>query len=112
MPVKMGTYEDPYEKKIEDARKAGKILSPKDFADKNMRDALVRLNKKNQTKNDTAEQMHDKYEKETKAKPFVYKKGGEVKKGGKAIVHTGEKVLTKAQAGKMKDRGKQISCKR
>lgn len=34
------------------------------------------------------------------AKPSSYKKGGKVQKTGMALVHKGEKVLTKAQAKK------------
>ena len=42
---------------------------------------------------------------ETSADPPSYKRGGKVRKTGKAKVHKGERVLTKAQARKY-DRGK------
>lgn len=106
MPAKMGDYEDPEEKKIEDKRKALKIPTPEDFKTKASRDALYRLNMKNSTKNDSSETTAKKYADETKAKPFVYKKGGKVIKGGMARVHTGEKVLTKKEASK------RVACKR
>ncbi len=111
MPAQMGDYVDPSEKKIEDARKAGKILDWKEFEKPGMKEALARLNKKDASKNDTATDMAKKQKDETKAKPFVFKKGGKVEKGGFAKVHTGERVLTKEQASK-DSRGKRISCKR
>jgi len=97
MPGQLGTYQDPYEKKIEDARKAGKILTPDDFKSKDMQAALYRLNMKNSTKNDSASDTAKKMQAETKAKPFVFKKGGMVKKSGIAKIHKGEKVLTVKQ---------------
>jgi hypothetical protein len=102
---------DPTEAKIEKDRKALKIPTPEDFDTAAKRQALVRLNTKNSTRDDNAVDTAKKYAKETKAKPFVYKKGGKVKKGGIALVHTGEKVLTKSQQ-KSGGNMKRISCKR
>lgn len=102
---------DPTEAKIEKDRKALKIPTPADFDTADKRQALARLNKKNSTRDDSAVDTAKKYADETKAKPFVFKKGGRVKKGGMAIVHTGERVLTKSQASKG-SRGKRIACKR
>lgn len=102
---------DPTEAKIEADRKALKIPTPKDFDTAEKRQALMRLNKKNSTRDDSAVDTAKKYAEETKAKPFVYRRGGRVKKGGMAMVHTGEKVLTKSQA-KGDSRGKRIACKR
>lgn len=101
---------DPEEEKIENKRLALKTPSPDDYKTAAARQALYRLNKKESTKEDTAEDTHKKYETETKAKPFVYKKGGMVKKGGMALVHTGEKVLTKNQ--QKSGNSKRIACKR
>ncbi len=115
MPGKMGDYVDPEEKKIEDKRKALIIPTPADFKSKASRDALYRLNiknaKANDTKNDTAEDTAKKIQSENKAKPFVYKNGGRVKKGGFALIHSGEKVLTKSEAKENPGR-KRISGKR
>ena len=102
---------DPTEEKIEKDRKALKIPTPKDFDTAEKRQALVRLNRKNASRDDSALDTHNKYEAETKAKPFVYQKGGRVKKGGMAMVHTGERVLTKSES-KKDPRGKRIACKR
>lgn len=114
MPAKMGDYQDPEEKKIEDKRKALKIPTPDDFKTKASRDALYNLNMKNakanESKDDTAADTAAKAEKERKAKPFVFKKGGMVKKGGIARVHSGERVLTKSQQKKVA--GSKCSLKR
>ncbi len=102
---------DPEEREIEKNRIDLKVPTPSDFSSSSKRQALYRLNMKNASKDDTPEQMHEKQMKENKAHPFVFKKGGRVKKGGMALVHTGEKVLTKAQA-KKDSRGKKVSCKK
>lgn len=102
---------DPTEAKIEKDRKALKIPTPKDFDTAEKRQALVRLNTKNASRDDSAEDTAKKYATETKAKPFVYKKGGKVLRGGIAKVHSGERVLTKSEAQK-DSRGKRIACKR
>jgi len=102
---------DPDERKIEEDRIALKVPKPEDFKDSAKRQALYRLNMKNSTKDDTPEQMHEKELAQQKAKPFVFKKGGRVKKTGMALVHKGEKVLTKKQQ-KSTSRGKMVSCKR
>ncbi len=102
---------DPEEKKIENDRIDLKIPKPEDFKDSGKRQALYRLNVKNSSKDDTPEQMHEKTLAQQKANPFVFKKGGRVKKGGMAMVHKGEKVLTKAQQ-KKDSRGKMVSCKK
>lgn len=101
---------DPEEEKIESKRQSLKIPTPDDYKTAASRQALYRLNKKSDTADDSAVDTAKKYASETKAKPFVYKKGGKVKKGGMAVVHTGERVLTKSQqkSGSMK----RISCKR
>jgi hypothetical protein len=102
---------DPEEREIEKNRIDLKIPKPEDFSSGSKRQALYRLNMKNATKDDTPEKMHERQAAEGKAHPFVFKKGGRVKKGGMALVHTGEKVLTKAQA-KKDSRGKMVSCKK
>lgn len=107
--INRGTDKD--EKKIESDRIEGKISTPADYKDSAKRQALYRLNSKNASKDDTAVDTAKKTAEQQKANPFVFKKGGRVKKGGMALVHTGEKVLTKAQA-KSDPRGKKVSCKR
>lgn len=109
--AKINRGTDPEEKKIESDRIAGKIPKPEDFSDSSKRQALYRLNMKNSTKDDTPEQMHEKELAQQKAKPFAFKKGGRVKKGGAALVHKGEMVLTKEQQ-KKNPRGKMVSCKK
>lgn len=101
---------DPEEEKIENKRLALKTPSPDDYKTAASRQALYRLNKKEASKDDSATDTHKKYEAETKAKPFVYKKGGKVQKGGMALVHTGERVLTKSQ--QKSGNSKRIACKR
>ena len=102
---------DPEEEKIEQKRMSLKIPTPDDYKTAASRQALVRLNTKSMTKDDSATDTAKRYAGETKAKPFVYKKGGRVKKGGMAMVHAGERVLTKSEASK-DSRGKRIACKR
>ncbi len=111
MPAKMGDHIDPEETKIEERRKALKIPTPDDFKTEESRKALYRLNMKNASKNDTATDLAKKQKAENIAKPFSFKKGGMVQKGGMAKVHSGELVLTKAEARK-DPRGKKVSCKR
>lgn len=105
MPGQKGDYIDPEEKKITDREKMLKIPTPEDFKTQASRDALYRLNKRAaeeaSTKNDTATDTAKKQRQFNLANPVVYKKGGIVKKGGIALLHTGEKVLTKRQANKM-----------
>lgn len=102
MPIHEGDYVDPERKKILDREKELKIPTPADFKSEASRKALYSLNKeaaeKASSKNDTAEEMAKKHEKDRKANPFVYKRGGFVKQGGMARVHTGERVLTKRQS--------------
>lgn len=104
MPGQKGTYVDPEEKKITDREKMLKIPTPADFKSQASRDALYRLNKRKAeeagSKNDTPEDMAKKQRKFNVANPVLYKKGGKVKRGGIALVHKGERVLTKAQAKK------------
>lgn len=100
--AQIGTYQDPNEKKIEDARKAGKILTPADFSSQGMRDALYRLNMKNSTKDDSAATTAKKQQAENAAKPMSFKKGGMVQKTGMAKVHKGERVLTATQQKALK----------
>jgi hypothetical protein len=102
---------DPEEEKIESKRLSLKIPSPDDYKTAASRQALGRLNMKNETADDTAEDTAKRLASENKAKPFAFKKGGRVKKGGLALVHTGEKVMTKSQAKSASGR-KMISCKR
>lgn len=100
---------DADEKKIESDRINLKIPTPADYSDQSKRDALYRLNKQNATKNMSASELADQ---EAKRRGLPgYKKGGHVKKTGLALVHKGEKVLTKGQA-KGKSNRKMISCKR
>jgi hypothetical protein len=99
MADKVVSYQDPSEKKIEDARKSGKVLDWTEFKDPKMQAALTRLNKMDESKNDTAAGMAKK-QADSKAKPFIFHKGGTVKKSGMAMVKRGEKVLTKKQASK------------
>ena len=100
---------DPEEEKIENKRLALKIPTPDDFKTAASRQALGRLNMKNETKQDTADDMIKRQANEHQAKPFAYKKGGKVKKGGMALIHTGERVLTKSAAKKYSGSSKRIS---
>lgn len=93
---------DPEEAKIESKRLSLKIPTPADFKTAASRQALVRLNTKNMTKDDTAADTASRYAGETKAKPFVYHKGGTVKKGGIAKVKAGESLKKKASKGPRK----------
>jgi hypothetical protein len=91
---------DPDEEKIEQKRLSLKIPTPDDYKTAASRQALGRLNMKNDTKQDTPDDMLKRQANEKQAKPFAYKKGGRVKKGGLALIHTGERVLTKSAAKK------------
>jgi hypothetical protein len=95
MPATPGNYVDPEEKKIEDKRKALIIPTPADFKTEASRKALYRLNMKNSTKDDSAIETAKKQAKENQAKPFVFHKGGTVKKSGVAKVQAGESLLRK-----------------
>ncbi|MGH7184490.1 MAG: hypothetical protein ACREJN_21300 [Nitrospiraceae bacterium] len=95
MPAKLGDRVDPEETKILNREKSLKIPTPADFATKASRDALYRLNMKQATKNDTAVDTAKKVQAENKAKPFVFHKGGTVKKSGIALVKKGEKLMKK-----------------
>jgi len=91
-----------YRKLIEDSRKAGSTLDWKFFKNADARKALYDLNKENEAavqagknKNMSASDLANEEAKRRKL-PH-YKKGGKVKKTSLALVHKGERVLTKAQ---------------
>lgn len=99
-----------YRKIIEDSRKSGTIIPSSFFKSDEAKAALKQL-----TKEDTAAAAAKKMQNTPSAPldaeaarrkkaglsiPGGFKKGGMVKKTGMALVHKGEKVLTKKQQAK------------
>lgn len=100
---------DADEKAIEKDRINLHIPTPDEYSSKSKRDALYRLNKQNAEKDMSASDLAA--QEATRRGLPGYKKGGRVKKTGLALVHKGERVLTKSQAKSGSSR-KMISYKR
>jgi len=99
-----------YRKVIEDSRKAGSILPSSFFKSDKAKAALYQLTKEDaataaakKAQNNPNAALDAEVARKKKAGlsiPGGFKKGGMVKKTGMALVHRGEKVLTKKQQAK------------